>query len=94
MRDYALAVPAVSVALPLKPVPFLYYRGFSVRETAGAVASAVIYDGTSAAGSILDVIGLAANGVAGPIYGPAKIARIGIYVSVLAGAFTGSIFFD
>lgn len=94
MRSYNLAFPAVSVALPYTPTPFLYYRGFSIRETAGVVASLVIYDGTSATGPILDEVSLIANESAREIFGVAKIARIGIYVQVVAGTVNGSIFLD
>jgi hypothetical protein len=68
------------------------YRGFSVRETAGAVAVLRIHDGTSAAGTLLDTIALAANASASAWYGDGGIwASNGVFVDVVSGAVEGSV---
>lgn len=73
-------------------VPFATLRGFTIRETSGvAVALVRIWDGTSATGTILDEVSLAANESAREDYGdPAPTARIGIFLQVVAGAVAGS----
>lgn len=93
MRE--LPFSGASGALALVPAPFLYYRGFSLRETAGAAASLVIYDNaTAASGPILDEVSLIAAESARENYGIAKIAKAGLYIQVVAGTVTGSIFVD
>lgn len=95
MRTYTLTgSPAGSQLLPYPPAPYLYYRGFSIRETGSSTASLVIYDGTSAAGNILDTITLISNESTREDYGLARIARTGIYVAIVAGSIAGSIFLD
>lgn len=69
------------------------YRGFTIRETAGAPAVVVVYDNASAAsGTILEEIGLAPNESAREFYpdGGVKTTN-GIYLSVASGAVAGSI---
>jgi hypothetical protein len=39
-------------------------RGYTLRETAGQTATVTVYDGTSAAGTIIATVALAANGSA------------------------------
>lgn len=38
-----------------------FYRGLSVRETASAAASIVLYDNTAASGTIIETVALAAG---------------------------------
>lgn len=84
-----------SGALAPAPAPFLYYRGFALRETAGAVATIVVWDSlTGANGNILDEISLLANESARENYGLARIARVGIYVQVVAGTVAGEFNID
>jgi hypothetical protein len=81
--------------LGLVPAPYLYYRGFAIRETTGsAPASVVVYDGTTATGLIIDEIVLTAAKSLSINYGHPKIARIGIYISVVSGSVAGSISVD
>lgn len=69
----------------------LYY-GFSLRETAGAVATVRIYDNASAAsGTEIDSIELAANESAREFYVGGIWAVNGLYVSIVAGAVEGSV---
>jgi hypothetical protein len=72
------------------------YHGFSLRETAGATAVVRIYDGTSAAGTLLDSVALSANESAREYY-PVEDSRggiraaSGIYIDVVSGAVEGSL---
>jgi hypothetical protein len=69
------------------------YRGFAIRETAGAVATIQIYDNASAAtGTLLDTIRLAANESAREWYGNDGIwFQNGVYVKIVAGTVEGSV---
>lgn len=68
------------------------YLGFSFRETAGTTATLKIYDGTSAAGTLLETVQLNANESRAEYYGPDGVsAERGIYVSVVAGTVEGSV---
>src|SRR3954451_20490977 len=70
------------------------YRGFSFRNTSGAVAAQVdIYDNASAAsGTLLDSIALAAGESAREWYDDGGLwVENGIYVNVVSGAVTGSV---
>ncbi|MCK2242149.1 MULTISPECIES: hypothetical protein [unclassified Crossiella] len=67
------------------------YKGVSVRETAGAVASLRIFDGTTAAGTLLAAISLPANGSFAENLPDGVRATTGIYFSVVAGAVEGSV---
>jgi hypothetical protein len=59
--------------------------GYSVRETAGALAKAVLCDGTSAAGPVLAVIGLPAGGGYSTLVPDVPFSG-GIYVSRTVGS--------
>lgn len=69
------------------------YRGFTLRETAGAAAIVRIFDNPSeASGTLLDTIGLSANESAREWYGGDGIrAEKGIWFEVVAGAVEGSV---
>ena len=67
------------------------YCGFTVRETAGAVASFRVYDNTSATGTLLDTVSLAANESWSEVYTRGIWCQNGIYVDVLAGTIEGSL---
>lgn len=71
------------------------YRGFAIRESAGAPAAAVIriYDGISAAGVLLETISLAASESAREWYGGSQplLAGNGIYVDIISGTVEGSV---
>jgi F0F1-type ATP synthase alpha subunit len=67
------------------------YAGFSIRETAGATAVVVIYDNTSASGTVLEAISLAANESAREFYPGGIWANTGIFVDVVSGAVAGSV---
>lgn len=67
------------------------YYGFSIRETAGAAAVVRVYDATSAAGTLLDTIGLAALESAREYYPGGVWAQTGIYVDIVSGAVEGSV---
>ncbi len=96
MRTYTLAgPPAVSVALPYTPAPFVYYRGFAIRETTGAATATIeIYDGTAISAILLDEITLLPNESAREVYDGPKRASTGIYFRVVAGSVAGSVFVD
>lgn len=70
------------------------YRGFSLRETAGANAVVRVYDnGSAASGTILDTISLGANESVREFYsagGGVKTSN-GIVVQLVSGAVEGSI---
>lgn len=66
----------------------LDYRGFTIYETAGAVATVLIKDGTT----ILDAITLKADGCDRAFYGDGGIeTATGIAVDVVAGTVAGSV---
>jgi hypothetical protein len=69
------------------------YCGFSLRNTSSSATATVrIYDGTSAAGTLLDSIQLEVSESAREWYGSAGIqAQTGLYVDVVSGAVEGSI---
>lgn len=60
------------------------YCGYAVRESGGsAAATALVYDGVSAAGTLVDVISLATSGMASTFYPDGGIiCEKGIYVDV------------
>lgn len=67
------------------------YKGFTVRETAGATATLVVYDNASAAsGTIIEQIALAANESARELYPNGVWCDNGIYVDV-TGTVAGSV---
>ena len=68
------------------------YRGFSLRETSGAaVATVRVYDGTSAAGTLLESVSLTASESAREWYDDGIRCDTGIYIDVVAGAVEGSV---
>jgi len=68
------------------------YAGFTVRETSGASPAVIdIYDGTSAAGTRLETIRLAASESARELYAPGIWAVTGVFVDVVSGAVAGSV---
>jgi hypothetical protein len=68
------------------------YRGFTIRETAGAVAVVRIWDNASAAsGVVLEEISLAANESARELYLPGVWAANGVFVQVVSGTVVGSV---
>lgn len=90
-----LPFTGASGALALVPAPFTYYRGFRLRETAGAIATIVVWDNASAAsGTILDEIQFTALESVRETYSPPQVAKNGIYLQVVAGTVAGSILVD
>jgi hypothetical protein len=68
------------------------YRGYSLRETASAAAVVRVWDGTSAAGTLLDTVALAADGSAQAWHDGGGIrAASGVFVEVVSGAVEGSV---
>lgn len=68
------------------------YRGFTVRETAGATAVLVIYDNASTnSGTILENIGLLANESRSEFYPAGVKTSNGIYVDIVSGTVAGSV---
>jgi hypothetical protein len=67
------------------------YWGICVRETAGAVAQVRVYDNTSATGTLVDVVALAANGSITIMHPHGLRCFIGVYVDIVAGTVEGSI---
>lgn len=68
------------------------YRGFTIRETAGATAVVRIFDNASTnAGTVLEEISLAANESAREFYLGGIYADNGVYVDVVSGAVAGSV---
>ena len=69
------------------------YIGFSFRETSGSATATIrVYDGTTAAGTLLDTIQLTAAESAREWYGPQGIRfTSGLYVDVVTGDIEGSV---
>lgn len=67
------------------------YYGICLRETAAAVASVRVYDGTSATGTLIDVVSLAASGSFSVMHPHGIRCYLGIYVDIVAGTVEGSI---
>jgi hypothetical protein len=68
------------------------YVGFTIRETAGAVAVVRIWDNASAAsGTVLEQISLAANESRSECYARGVWAELGVYVEVVSGTVAGSV---
>lgn len=69
-----------------------FYRGFTVRESAGSTAVVRIFDNASAAsGTVLDEITLSAGESAREWYESGIWAANGVYVDVVSGSVTGSV---
>lgn len=72
-------------------VPSLYY-GFTLRETtASATATVRIYDGTTAAGTLLETVKLASGESAREFYNGGIRVGTGVYVSIVSGTVEGSV---
>lgn len=68
------------------------YVGFTIRETAGAVAVVRIWDNASAAsGTVLEEIALVANESRSECYARGVWAVNGIYVQVVSGTVVGTL---
>lgn len=69
------------------------YCGYAVRESGGAAAAtALIYDGTTAAGTLVDVISIPTSGMASSFIPGGIICEKGIYIDVGGtGVIQGSI---
>jgi hypothetical protein len=69
------------------------YRGFTIRETAGAAAVVRIWDNDDAAsGTVLDEIGLAPLESAREYYPDGGVkTTVGIYLQVVSGTVVGSV---
>lgn len=67
------------------------YDGLVIRETAAGTALVKLYDNASAAsGTLVDIISLAANGVATSIH---RVRfQNGLFVDVVSGSVEGSVF--
>lgn len=68
------------------------YCGITVRETAGSTAVVRVFDGTSASGTVIDAVSLAAN-AAWTTYVAGAGIRVdtGIYVDIVSGTVEGSV---
>lgn len=84
-----ITADAVTATETTSSVPCTYH-GFSFRETAGASATITIYDNTSAAGTILEPIQLAAGESAREFYVGGIAASVGLHV-VVSGTVVGSV---
>lgn len=89
--SYARSIPLTGADQAVRATASVY-RGFTIRETAGAAAVVRIFDNASAAsGTVLEEISLAANESARECYGAGIWAENGIYVDVVSGAVAGSV---
>lgn len=89
--DYIRAVPLTgSDQIVANGGPAVYY-GIVVRETAAAVASLRVYDGTSAAGVLIDSIALLASEDQSNALTKGIWCANGLFVDILAGTIEGSI---
>lgn len=71
------------------------FRGFSVRESAGAAAVATVnFRSGSVSGQILWTLELAADESAGIVLPDQLLTSGGVYVQVVAGTITGVLFHD
>lgn len=67
------------------------FRGITLRETAGAAAAVRVYDNTSAAGTIVAVVALAANASATIAPPDGIFMANGVYISIVSGTIEGSV---
>lgn len=67
------------------------YMGCSIRETAGSTAVVRIYDGTTAAGVLLETLSFASGGSAREYYSGGVQADGGIFVDIVSGSVEGSV---
>lgn len=86
----AVSISGSSQTLATFPVR---YTGFSLRETTGATGAVVrLWDNTSAAGTILEEIALAAGESAREFYSPVGIeGATGLFVQIVSGTVVGSV---
>ncbi len=69
------------------------YRGFALKETAGASASVVVWDNaTTASGDILEVVTLGANASAGQEVVNGRAFSAGCFVQIVSGSVAGAVF--
>lgn len=68
------------------------FRGYTVRETAGAAATVRIHDGASATGVLLATIALTANQSQTVLDGAGVYFDGGVFVEVVTGTVEGSVF--
>jgi hypothetical protein len=93
----SVEAPARSVALTGGAIQTVlngpgYYRGISLRETAGAVAVVRVWNNTAASGTLLAVIALVANASTDHyLAGEGVYAELGIVVEKVSGTFEGAI---
>jgi hypothetical protein len=86
----ATSVPLTGAAQVVAVGPALY-RGFTLRETAGAEAVVRVWDNPSAAaGTLLDTVALPADGSATELHDGVRAAT-GVYVQVVSGTVEGAI---
>lgn len=67
-------------------------RGLCVRETAGAAARIRVYDNTSAAGTVIAAVSLAANEAQMVWLDDGVRFALGLHVDVVTGAVEGSLY--
>ncbi len=73
----------------------LTFKGYSIRESDGAAATARIFDGTDNTGRLIAVIELATNASDHEFYGEAGVeAPEGIFVERLAGTYDISVLYQ
>lgn len=85
------SVPLTGSNQQVSTVPKTYF-GFSMYETSGtATAKVLIYDNTSATGTLLDPVTLAPGESRGEHYPLGLQAATGIYVQVVSGSIGGSV---
>lgn len=84
------AIPAGTGVLVGRPTR---YKGITIRETAGAVATVRLYDNpTTNAGTLLATIALAANQSLNMYLPDGGIAATGIYYEKVAGTVEGTVY--
>lgn len=93
MSATPVACPTSSAALAPTSGNNVTYYGYSLAETAGAVAKVRIRDGGAVTGRILDTVHIAADGDKQKDWPFGVNARGGLYVEVVAGAIEGVILY-
>jgi hypothetical protein len=90
MTNRAINLPAASGAVSGVAAQGKY-KGISVRETAGAVASLRLWDSAAASGTLLETIALPANGSTWVDIADGVALTVGIYYEKVAGTIEGTI---
>ena len=68
------------------------YRGFTLRETAGAAAVVRLWDGASAVGTLLETVALPTAGSARFDYGDDGVFfAVGVFAETVSGTVEGSV---